>query len=150
MALLWKTICNSGDPMSLRHPVQFHRLHRLHRIPNLSFWDLADCGGVAISVGTVIICGGSLNTKVSFTKETIFCKRDLYRTVIICGDSTGILWRLPKHIGLFYKRALQKRRDSAKETHNFEEPTNRSHPIRSASRCRSYGKMIGLFCKRAL
>jgi len=32
-------------------------------------------------------------------------------------------------IGLFFKRALQKRRYSAKETSNFEEPTNRSPPI---------------------
>jgi len=38
--------------------------------------------------------------------------------------------RLLKIIGLFYKRALQKRRYSAKETRNFKEPTNRSHPIR--------------------
>ena len=32
-------------------------------------------------------------------------------------------------IGLFCKRALQKRLYSAKETYNFKEPTNRSHPI---------------------
>ena len=32
-------------------------------------------------------------------------------------------------IGLFCKRALQKRRFSAKETYNCKEPTNRSHPI---------------------
>jgi len=31
-------------------------------------------------------------------------------------------------IGLFCKRALQKRRYSARETYNFKEPTNRSHP----------------------
>jgi len=34
-----------------------------------------------------------------------------------------------KIIGLFFKRALWKRRYSAKETCNFKEPTNRSHPI---------------------
>ena len=34
-----------------------------------------------------------------------------------------------KIIGLFCKRALKKRRYSAKETYNFKEPTNRSHPI---------------------
>ena len=32
-------------------------------------------------------------------------------------------------IGIFCKRALQKRRYSAKETYNLKEPTNRSHPI---------------------
>jgi len=30
---------------------------------------------------------------------------------------------------IFCKRALKKRRYSAKETNNFKEPTNRSHPI---------------------
>ena len=37
--------------------------------------------------------------------------------------------RLLKIIGLFCKRALQKRLYSAKETYNFKEPTNCSHPI---------------------
>ena len=37
--------------------------------------------------------------------------------------------RLPKMIGLFCKRALQKRRYSAKEIYNFKEPTDHSHPI---------------------
>jgi len=37
--------------------------------------------------------------------------------------------RLLKMISLFCKRALQKRRYSAKETYNFKEPTNQSHPI---------------------
>ena len=34
-----------------------------------------------------------------------------------------------KSIGLFCKRALQKRPTFCKETHNFKEPTNRSDPI---------------------
>ena len=34
-----------------------------------------------------------------------------------------------KIIGLFCKRALQKRQYSAKETYNFKESTNCSHPI---------------------
>ena len=37
--------------------------------------------------------------------------------------------RLLKIIGLFCKRALQKRRYCAKETYNLKEATNRSHPI---------------------
>ena len=37
--------------------------------------------------------------------------------------------RIDKIIGLFCKRALQKRRYSAKETYNFIDPTDRSHPI---------------------
>jgi len=38
--------------------------------------------------------------------------------------------RLLKIIGLFCKRAVQKRLYSAEETYNLKEPTNRSHPIR--------------------
>ena len=34
-----------------------------------------------------------------------------------------------KMIGLLCKRALWNRQHSAKETYNFKEPTNRSHPI---------------------
>jgi len=37
--------------------------------------------------------------------------------------------RFLKIIGLFCKKALQKRLYSEKETYNFKEPTNRSHPI---------------------
>ena len=37
--------------------------------------------------------------------------------------------RLLKIIGLFCNRALQKRPMLCKETYNFKEPTNRSHPI---------------------
>jgi len=37
--------------------------------------------------------------------------------------------RLLKITGLFCKRALWKRRYSAKETYNFKEPANRSHPV---------------------
>ena len=37
--------------------------------------------------------------------------------------------RLLKIIGVFCKRALQKRLYSTKETYDFKEPTNRSHPI---------------------
>jgi len=46
-------------------------------------------------------------------------------------DSYGVatISRLLKILGLFCKRALSKRRYSAKETYNFKEPTNRSHPI---------------------
>ena len=37
--------------------------------------------------------------------------------------------KIDKIIGLFCKRALQKRQYFAKETYNSKEPTNRSHPI---------------------
>ena len=37
--------------------------------------------------------------------------------------------RIDKIVGLFCQRALEKRRYSAKETHIFFDPANRSHPI---------------------
>ena len=37
--------------------------------------------------------------------------------------------RIDKTTGLFCKRDLQKRRYSAKETYNFIDPIDRSHPI---------------------
>jgi len=41
----------------------------------------------------------------------------------------ALVSRIDKMIGLFCKRALQKRRYSAKVTYNFIDPTDRSHPI---------------------
>jgi len=41
----------------------------------------------------------------------------------------ALVSRIDKIIGLFCKRALQKSQYSAKETYNFIDPTNRSHPI---------------------
>ena len=69
--------------------------------------------------------------------------------------------RLLQIMGLFCNRALQKRLYSAKETYNFKEPTDHSHPISEAygfMYLARYGldtisrllKMIGLFCKNAL
>jgi len=80
--------------------------------------------------------------------------------------------KLPEDIGLFCKRALEKRRYSAKETYSFKEPTNCSHSIPSSemiarlmlyveftskltSENLDYGvatisrflKIIGLFCR---
>jgi len=47
------------------------------------------------------------------------------------GRDMGLLQLVGSHkiIGLFCKRALRKRRYSAKETYNSKEPTNHSHPI---------------------
>ena len=49
-----------------------------------------------------------------------------------CSREYGVatISRLLKIIGLFCKRALQKRLYSAKETYDFKEPTNRSNPMR--------------------
>ena len=47
----------------------------------------------------------------------------------VCSYGVSTISRLLQITGLFFKRALLKRRYSAKETYNFKEPTNRSHPI---------------------
>ena len=49
--------------------------------------------------------------------------------VVIYRHGVATCSRLHKIIGLFCKRAPWKRRYSAKETCNFKEPSNRSHPI---------------------
>ena len=46
-----------------------------------------------------------------------------------CHYVLASLSRIDKIIGLFRKRALHKRQYSAKETCNFIDPTDRSHPI---------------------
>ena len=48
---------------------------------------------------------------------------------LIFGYGVATISRLLKIIGLFCKRALRKRRYSAKETYNFKEPTNRRRAI---------------------
>jgi len=49
-----------------------------------------------------------------------------------CDTDVATISRLLTIIGLFCKRTLLKRLSYAKETYDFEEPTNRSHPIASA------------------
>jgi len=74
------------------------------------------------------------------TKETIFCKRDdIYSPfyLYVCSLHHHMSAAVIHHCittwitGLFCKRALQKRRYSAKETYNFKEPTNKSLPIKA-------------------
>ena len=47
----------------------------------------------------------------------------------IHSHGVATISRLLKIIGLFCKRALQKRPVFSKETYNFKEPSTRSHPI---------------------
>ena len=51
----------------------------------------------------------------------------LYTDDLLYGVAS--ISRLLKIIGLFCKRALRKRPIFSKETYNFKEPANRSHPI---------------------
>ena len=49
--------------------------------------------------------------------------------ILEISDGVATISRLLKIIGLFCKRALYKRLYSAKETYDFKEPTDCSHPI---------------------
>ena len=48
-----------------------------------------------------------------------------------------------KMIGLFCKRALQKRRYSAKETYNFQEPTNRKKALYACGIGMGWLRLVG-------
>ena len=82
----------------------------------------------------------------------------------VCDYIYGValVSRIDKMIGLFCKRALLKRRSSAKETYNLVDPTNRSRPVISRyilladDRCLLdrylvwlFGRITGLFCRVA-
>jgi len=127
----------------------------------------------------------SLKSQVSFAEYSLFYRALLQKRLVIlrslrieaphstvAQECYGVasIRRLLKIIGLFCKRALQKRRYSPKETYNFKEPTNRSHPIAPVHThlqstsctcmndiCKRYAtnvttisrllKIIGLFCR---
>jgi len=69
----------------------------------------------------------------AFMRDACCCTatRCLHTQRLLTSTYYGVatISRLLKSQGLFCKRALLKRRYSAKETYNFEESTNRSHPI---------------------
>jgi len=50
----------------------------------------------------------------------------------------ALVSRIDKIVGLFCKRAPQKRLYSAKETYNLLDPTHRSHPIISKYLSKAY------------
>ena len=58
----------------------------------------------------------------------MYVLRHLCSVCYLCYG-VALVSRIDEMIGLFCKRALQKRQYSAKETYNFIDPTNRSHPI---------------------
>jgi len=72
-----------------------------------------------------------------YTHTTYICTTYIYIRCMTSAESPQTVYtygvatvsRIDKITGLFCKRALQKRRYSAKETNNFIDPTDRSHPI---------------------
>jgi len=65
---------------------------------------------------------------------------------ILSHYGVATISRLLKIVGLFCKRALQKRVYSAKETQTFEEPANRSHPM-PFSECDQSLTYLGAHCQ---
>jgi len=57
------------------------------------------------------------------------CTWQTYGGTISWAYGVATMSRLLKTVGLFCKKALYKRRYSAKEAYDFKEPTHRSHPI---------------------
>jgi len=109
-----------------------------------SFINTLFCGAICTTGWRRLI--GCLKVQVIFRKRatnyTALLQKMTYEDKA-SYDSTppctwyGVAWisRLLKIIGLFCKKALQKRRYSAKETYTFKEPTNRSHPICLVHKC---------------
>jgi len=66
-----------------------------------------------------------------FCHPRLWIPRPSKSTWFLASGHYGVatISRLLKILGLFCKRALQKRRYSAKATYDLKEPTNRSHPI---------------------
>jgi len=70
--------------------------------------------------------GNSTESSVARHKTWQILKSQLYSR---CEYGVATIGRLLEILGLFCKKALEKRPYSANETYNFKEPTNRSHPI---------------------
>ena len=102
---------------------------------------------------------GSLKLQVSFAEYPLF-KRALLqkrytslRSLQIVANPYAIVLllqggevsRLLQIIGRFCKRALKKRRYSAKESYNFKEPTNRSNPVCNVALATGWRRPIACF-----
>jgi len=69
------------------------------------------------------------NRSDEFCHAYIYMYQYMYEHICMRHGAWYGVARNLKSIGLFCKRALSNRRYSAKETYDFKEPTNRSHPI---------------------
>jgi len=78
------------------------------------------------------------------------CREQHLEIYGICWYGVATISRMLKNIGLFCKRALQKRPVFCKETCIFKHPTHRSHPILTIHKPPKKKPHKGLFCKRAL
>jgi len=104
---------------------------------------LSVCLSICVSISTTLFLFLSVYLSICLTISIyVFIYLFVYVSHL-CDMMHSYVWhdasicatrRINMRRGHFCKRALQKRRYSAKMTYNFIEPTNRSHPIpRSAS-----------------
>jgi len=70
---------------------------------------------------------------LSFKWHFESCMSWYFDSMLLMRYGVATISRLLQILGLFCKRALSKRLYSAQETYNFNEPTNRSHPIACCS-----------------
>ena len=86
--------------------------------------------------------------QVSFAEYRLFCRALLQKRLQFDRSSNqshpilnlveygmALVSRIDKITGLFCKRDIYERRYSAKETYNFVDPTDRSHPIIQRVQC---------------
>jgi len=74
-----------------------------------------------------------------------FC--EFFHALTTLHRGVATMSRLLKTTGLFCQREILKRLYSAKETSNFKEPNNSSHPITKKSECEMSSKIRYLFCR---
>ena len=79
--------------------------------------------------GISVICHVTHVQKMYASIYTHMYLRTHTSACCICTYGVATISRTLEIVGLFCNRALQKRLYPAKETYNFKEPTNRSHPM---------------------
>jgi len=100
------------------------------------YWIRADGHDIPIRV-TPPTSLSACHIQQEHTLEYVLCKSAEEESIVTTSISrygVATISRLLKIIGLFCKRALLNRLFSAKETYEFKELTNRSHPIYSLHR----------------
>ena len=90
-----------------------------------------------VSINYLLLYVSSVRNPLPFVETHRISEKEISETfphkVYFClwypGYGVATISRLLNNIGLFCKKALSTRRYSVKETYNFKELTNRSHPI---------------------
>jgi len=130
----WPSVLATHMQHILQHICNTYVTHMQHILQHTPYTLRHTCRSVLCC--SVLHCAAVCCSVLQCVALRHTCRSVLAQCVTLCYGVATISTLL-KIIGLFCKRALQKRLYSAKETYNFKEPTNRSHPIpwRSESQC---------------